>query len=143
MAKEYDFCDFINLKELNIFYKSIIGIFKSNNIYGIIIDENHVSFMPNIEEAKKFIRIINLYSAILMIEKNNKDYLPKFSFSNNHDNEVIINNNGKKQSCYVVTMKDIRIDGNPYYDKLSPYVSQVGINYFNTNNVEIILPKDN
>ena len=112
MAKEYDFCDFINLKELNIFYKSIIGIFKSNNIYGIIIDENHVSFMPNIEEAKKFIRIINLYSAILMIEKNNKDYLPKFSFSNNHDNEVIINNNGKKHSCYVVTMKDIRIDGN-------------------------------
>ena len=49
MAKEYDFNDFINLKELNIFYKSIIGVFKSNNEFGIIIDESHVFFMPNVE----------------------------------------------------------------------------------------------
>ena len=64
MAKEYDFCDFINLKELNIFYKSIIGIFKSNNIYGIIIDENHVSFMPNIK-----ITYLSFHFLIIMIMK--------------------------------------------------------------------------
>ena len=112
MAKEYDFNDFINLKELNIFYKSIIGVFKSNNEFGIIIDESHVCFMPNVEETKKFVRTINLFFANLMIEKNNKDYLPKFSFLKNIDNEVIISNNGKKYKCNIVSMKDIRVEGN-------------------------------
>ena len=68
--------------------------------------------MPNVEETKKFVRTINLFFANLMIEKNNKDYLPKFSFLKNIDNEVIINNNGKKYKCNIVSMKDIRVEGN-------------------------------
>ena len=112
MAKEYSFSEFINLKELNIFYNSIIGVFKNDNTYGIIIDEKHVCFMPNVEETKKFIRTINLNFINLILEKDNKDYMPSISFIGNIDNEVVITGCDKKYNTQMVTAKDIRIDGN-------------------------------
>ena len=112
MAKEYSFSEFINIKELNIFYNSIIGVFKNNNTYGIIIDEKHVCFMPNVEETKKFIRTINLNYINLILEKDNKDYIPSISFSGNTDSEVVITGCDKKYIAQMVTVKDIRIDGN-------------------------------
>ena len=113
VAKEYNFSDYINLKELNIFYKYIIGVFKAEDSFGIIIDDKHVCFMPNVEETKKFIRAINLNIAILSIEKGDKDYVPKISFSNNLENEVVIYNKDKKYNCFITSIKDIRIAGNP------------------------------
>ena len=112
MAKEYSFSEFINLKELNIFYNSIIGVFKIDNTYGIVIDENHVCFMPNVDETKKFIRSINLNFINLILEKDDKDYVPSLSFSGNLDEEVVITSCNKKYNARVVTIKDIRIDGN-------------------------------
>ena len=113
VAKEYNFSDYINLKELNIFYKYIIGVFKAEDSFGIVIDDKHVCFMPNVEETKKFIRAINLNIAILSIEKGDKDYVPKISFSNNLENEVVICNKDKKYNCFITSIKDIRIAGNP------------------------------
>ena len=68
MAKIYNLSKIKNLKQMNIFYRSILNVFEYNEQFAILIDEQHICFVQNEEETQKFIRNINLNIAIKYIE---------------------------------------------------------------------------
>lgn len=116
MAKIYNLSKIKNLKQMNIFYRSILNVFEYNEQFAILIDEQHICFVPNEEETQKFIRNINLNIAIKYIENKlqNKNEKPQITYLNttNEENEkVVINALGNVYNCYEVSTKDVRIDG--------------------------------
>ena len=60
MAKIYNLCKVKSLKQMNIFYKSILNVFEYEEQFAILLDDNHICFLPNEEEVHKFIKNINL-----------------------------------------------------------------------------------
>ena len=47
MAKIYNLTKLKNLKQMNIFYKSILNVFEYEEQFAILIDEKHICFVPN------------------------------------------------------------------------------------------------
>ena len=115
MAKIYNLTKLKNLKQMNIFYKSILNVFEYEEQFAILIDEKHICFVPNEEETQKFIRNINLNIASKCIEnkQENKNEKPRITYQNtNEENEkVSVNALGNIYDCFLVGTKDIRIDG--------------------------------
>ncbi len=115
MAKIYNLTNIKNIKQMNIFYKSILNVFKYEEQFAILIDEKHICFVPNEEETQKFIRNINLNIASKCIEnkQQNKNEKPRITYQNTNeeDEKVKVNALGNIYDCFVVSTKDVRIDG--------------------------------
>lgn len=113
MAKIYNFNKVKNLRQMNIFYKSVLNVFEYNEQFAILIDPEHICFMPNEEETQKFVRNINLNIASKTIENKSQgnDETPKITYQNIGEEKVEVHALGNQFNCYEITAKDIRIDG--------------------------------
>ncbi len=113
MAKNYILNDFKNLKQMNIYYKSIRGIYSYKDEYAILIDDTHLCIVPNSEEATKLVRSINLNIAQKTIEyfEAKKDIKPQITFADISYEKVNVSLIGDLLYCDLVMPKDIRIDG--------------------------------
>ena len=116
MAKIYNLSKVKSLRQMNIFYKSILSVFEYNEQFAILLDDNHICFLPNEEETHKFVKNINLNIANRCIENDSKieDNKPQITYSNIDENteKVIVNALGSEYECYVIIPKDVKIDGN-------------------------------
>ena len=113
MAKNYILNDFKNLKQMNIYYKSIKGIYSYKDEYAVLIDDTHLCIVPNSEEATKLVRSINLNIALKYIEyyEAKKSIKPKITFADLNYEQVNVSLVGEALFCNLIMPKDIRIDG--------------------------------
>jgi hypothetical protein len=114
VAKIYYLNKVKDLKQLNIFYKSILGLFEYEEQYAVLIDESHLCFLPNEEETKRVIKNINLNIANKCIENyiQNNNSFPKINYSESEEYEkVIVQAFNREYECYIVCSKDLRVDG--------------------------------
>ena len=113
MAKIYNFNKVKNLRQMNIFYKSVLNVFEYNEQFAILIDQEHICFMPTEEETQKFVRNINLNIASKTIENKSQsnNETPKITYQNIGEEKVEVHALGNQFNCYEITAKDIRIDG--------------------------------
>ena len=113
MAKNYILNDFKNLKQMNIYYKSIKGIYSYKDEYAVLIDDTHLCIVPNSEEATKLVRSINLNIALKSIEyyEAKKSIKPKITFADLNYEQVNVSLVGEALFCNLIMPKDIRIDG--------------------------------
>jgi hypothetical protein len=114
VAKIYNLNRLKDLKQLNIFYKSILGVFEYEEQYAVLIDESHLCFVPNEEEVKRLVKNINLNIANKCIENSvqNNNAFPKVNYSDSEEYEkAIVQAFNKEYECNIVSPKDLRIDG--------------------------------
>lgn len=114
MAKSFILNDFKNLKQMNIYYKSIRGIYSYKNEYAVLLDDTHLCIVPDEEEATKLVRTINLNIAQKKIDNYNakKNNKPQITYANTNYEKVNVSLVGDLLYCDLVMPKDIRLDGN-------------------------------
>ena len=86
---------------MNIYYKSIRGIYSYKNEYAVLLDDTHLCIVPDEEEATKLVRTINLNIAQKKIDNYNakKNIKPQITYANTNYEKVNVSLVGDLLYC--------------------------------------------